>query len=116
MSITVEVNPIYIHLGLMGLILILLITLFRVCNRIGWAAMLTIAICGASLYVTAINSLGKVTSAEVAAAILRSEMYGAALGERNLVIQNREYRMTRVPKDEDDLDNDEVDLNPEIPV
>lgn len=116
MSITVDVDPLYIHLALMGLILILLVTLFRVCNRIGWVAMLTIAICGASMYVAAVNSLGKVTTAEVAAAIFRSQIYGAALGENNLVIQNREYRLSRVPRDEDDLDNDDVDLNPEIPI
>lgn len=111
-----------LHIAAMVLVLALLLTLFRVCNRISYPAMLMIAVSAAGLFVISVNALRLNSDNETAVAILRSELYGVALGETNMVILNREYRLVRVPKAEDDLDNDEVEEDtdgdgiPEIPL
>jgi hypothetical protein len=111
-----ELTNLQLHLIVMALMIAGGLSLILQCKRMNIIAMYVILGSLGGCFVVAVNALRSNTDYDLAKAILRSELYGAALGEHNLVIQNREYRMTRVPRDEDDLDNDEVDLDPEIPV
>lgn len=104
-----------LHIGLTCLIVILLITLFRVRNQIGWGAMLTIAICGSSLFFSSVKILKANFESEQTVRTLRDNIFGAARGDHNLKILNKEYRLQRVPRNEDDEDDSPEDDNPEIP-
>lgn len=104
-----------LHLAIMASCITALIILGFGLRKAYWPTTIA-GLCVFVCAVIAIRSLERNSDVDTSMAVLRSALYGAALGEHNLVIRDREYRLTRIPRDEDDLDNDDVDLNPEIPI
>lgn len=104
-----------LYLAIMASCITALIILGFGLRKAYWPTMIA-GLCVFVCAVIAIRSLERNSNADWSMVELRSALYGAALGEHNLVIQNREYKLTRIPRDEDDLDNDDVDTNPEIAI